>query len=107
MEKETSPYQKAQLGYDELEIHSELRWLARELCLYFPQLDLRFNIQEGRPTLHCSVPLEAGFNQKHSEEISASEDVKTLELNAYELSAEELLVEAIFNIKEVAQLFDD
>ena len=110
MENSIDPSPRAQLKSDEAEKYRELRWLARELCQYFPNLDLRFNIQEGRPSLHCSVPSLENIEEKNFDKLIEEEEIpevfETLELNLDEFTSEELLFDAIFSIKQIAQLFD-
>ncbi len=64
---------------------------ANELHTSFPQLDLRFNLKGGTSTLRYFMP-------------DTSEQV--FEANLNEQSLEELLHQAIFNVKELARLFD-
>ena len=65
---------------------------ASSLTAYFPELDLRFNLRGDSKTLRYRVP-----------ELTA--DVFELDLDP-SLSIEELIHEAAFTIKELAQRFD-
>ncbi len=65
---------------------------ASRLSAYFPELDLRFNLQDGTNTLRYRIP-------------DLSKDVFELDLDPA-LSIEQLLHEAAFTIKEIAQRFD-
>ena len=66
--------------------------VARQLSGQFPELDLRFNLEDGSPILRFMMP-----------EFTA--EVFELELGALETS--HLVCEAMFTIKEIARLFDD
>lgn len=65
---------------------------ANCLSAYFPDLDLRFNLQDDSKTLRYQIP-----------ELTA--DVFELDLDPAQ-SIEELIHEAAFTIKELAQRFD-
>jgi hypothetical protein len=64
---------------------------ALYLCNSFPELDLRFNYQEGTTYLRYLAP-----------------DVSShiFEVEIVERSMDEIVLEAILNIKEIAKLFD-
>lgn len=65
--------------------------VASALNNHFPQLDLRFNLLSGSNVLRYQV---------------ASVSRKIFELELGTKSTKQLVHEAIFNLKEVARLFD-
>ncbi len=66
--------------------------VAEKLSFVFPEFDLRFNWLEGGNLLRCIVP-----------------DVNPDEVLEFELggATDEIVWEATFAVKELAQLFDD
>lgn len=66
-------------------------YFASKLSTYFPDLDLRFNLQGGTNRLRYSIP-------------SISKRVYELQLGHEHI--ENLVHEATFKIKEIAQRFD-
>lgn len=67
------------------------RRLAQDLLQTFPKLDLRLNTQAGRPAIRLIAP-----------EFST----RVIELQVIDKSPDELLMEAVFAVKELGQLFD-
>ncbi len=72
-------------------VRDQFVFLATELSNLFPELDLRFNLQSGT-------------NQLRYRAVAVSKEVFELPLG--KRSAQELLHQAIFTIKERARLFD-
>jgi hypothetical protein len=72
--------------------HPEFISVASELMSRFPELDLRFNFQNGSNRLRFMVA-------------SVSRDIIELDLDTHD--ADDVLHAAIFEIKERAQIFDD
>ena len=73
------------------EIRQQFISIASELSNIFPDLDLRFNLQGGSNRLRYVAA-------------AISSEVHELELG--DLETQELIFEAIFTLKEVAQLYD-
>lgn len=67
------------------------RRLAQDLLQTFPKLDLRLNTQAGRPAIRLIAP---EFSNR------------VIELEVIDKSPDELLMEAVFAVKELGQLFD-
>lgn len=72
-------------------VRGQFVFLAQELSNRFPDLDLRFNLQNDSSTLRFIIA-------------AISRDVVELDLGEYETS--DLLNAAILQIKEMAQIFD-
>jgi len=72
-------------------IKGQFVYIANELSTRFPDLDLRFNLQNGTNTLRFMAA-------------AISRDVVELDLGDHETI--DLLNAAILQIKEIAQIFD-
>ncbi len=72
-------------------INKNFLFIINELLLRFPDLDLRFNLSHNSNLIRYKVA-------------SISQD--TFESNISNSKIEETLYEAIFNIKELASLYD-
>lgn len=73
------------------EINKRFIFVAHELINKFPNLDLRFNLKMGTKSLRYKAAAVSG-------------DI--FELPLEERRPEEILYDAIFNIKQIAELFD-
>jgi len=72
-------------------VKGQFVFIANELSSRFPDLDLRFNLQNGTNTLRFMAA-------------AISRDVVELDLGDHETT--DLLNAAILQIKEIAQIFD-
>jgi len=72
-------------------VKGQFVFIANELASRFPDLDLRFNLQNGTNTLRFMAA-------------AISRDVVELDLGDHETT--DLLNAAILQIKEIAQIFD-
>ena len=73
------------------EVKERFLFVANELHMQFPDLDLRFNLREGSSQLRFMVG-------------AVSPDIVEIDLD--ESSVEEIIYAAIFQVKELAQIFD-
>ncbi len=73
------------------EVKERFLFVANELHSQFPNLDLRFNLREGSSQLRFMIG-------------AVSPDVVEIDLD--EASVEEIIYAAIFQVKELAQIFD-
>jgi hypothetical protein len=74
------------------ELREEFIYIANELTGRFPDLDLRFNLRNGSKRCRLVMPTVTSH---------------VVELSLGRGNPEALLHEAIFAVKELAQLFDD
>jgi hypothetical protein len=78
-------------GKEAQSIRTEFMEIAIQLENIFPELDLRFNLQQNSKQIRYKVA-------------AVSSDIFVLDLD--KASKDEVLHEAIFTIKHVAQIFD-
>ncbi|MCB0361001.1 MAG: hypothetical protein KDD44_15235 [Bdellovibrionales bacterium] len=73
------------------EIRRQFISIASELSIQFPDLDLRFNLQSGSNRLRY---------------VAAAVSTEVHEMTLGEIETRELIYEAIFTLKELAQMYD-
>ena len=76
---------------DENNLREKFNTIVRELDIRFPELDLRFNFQSDRSSMRFYI---------------ADVDSDILELDLRDNSAQSLLHEATFSVKETVRHFD-
>ena len=81
----------SEFNFEESEIRERFVHVANELNTRFPDLDLRFNLQSESSLLRFMAA-------------AVSPDV--VELDLAEASIEDLVYAAVFQVKEIAQIFD-
>lgn len=75
------------------QLHKQFLYIANELCNRFPGLDLRFNLNQGTGRFRLLLP-KVPSRQRY------------VELTLGQRETDELLTEATFAVKEIAQIFD-
>ena len=77
--------------FEESEIRERFVHVANELNFRFPDLDLRFNLQSDSSLLRF---------------MAAAVSADVVELDLAEATVEELVYAAVFQVKEIAQIYD-